>query len=98
VHVKKRDAAEQNQNNRLSTLQLLVRQLRVGKAHALLAIDTSLQPETSYSRRLKMTKALIMAAILAMSLTACSKPGDSGAASSGGTPPAGLSQLGGHTK
>jgi hypothetical protein len=48
-----------------------------------------------------MTKALILAAILAMSLTACSKPGDStgaGATSSGGQPPAGLSQLGGHQK
>lgn len=40
-----------------------------------------------------MTKALIAAAIIALSLTACSKPSDGGAA-----PPAGLSQLGGHSK
>jgi hypothetical protein len=50
--------------------------------------------------RIKMTRTLIVAAMLALSLTACKKTGDtppaSGATSSTTPAPAGLSQLGGH--
>jgi hypothetical protein len=36
-------AVVQNQNQKICTLQLRVRRLRVGEAHALLATDASLQ-------------------------------------------------------
>jgi hypothetical protein len=63
-------------------------------AQALLTVDTFLRVGDGLNPGdQKMTKALIAAAIIALSLTACSKPSDGGAA-----PPAGLSQLGGHSK
>ncbi|WP_158219369.1 MULTISPECIES: hypothetical protein [unclassified Achromobacter] len=46
-----------------------------------------------------MIKSLFVASLMALALTACNKSNDGApaAAAGGATPPAGLSQLGGHT-
>jgi len=46
----------------------------------------------------EMIKSLFVASLMALALTACNKSNDGAPAAAGGaTPPAGLSQLGGHT-